>query len=125
MTQVEAGACGKPVIGIKAMAMLDTLVHGETALLAGVAQEIRISETIAGKEAGFEAGHRVRFAVPRVVGYRASVRDIADHLRVLLNDPGLRKRMGEAGRKRAVQKYDSPAVARQLVEILRSKLGIA
>jgi glycosyltransferase involved in cell wall biosynthesis len=124
MTQVEAGACGKPVIGIKAMAMLDTLVHGETALLAGVAQEIRISETIAGKEAGFEAGHRVKFAAPRVVGYRASVRDIADHLRVLLNDPGLRKRMGEAGRKRAVQNYDSLAVARQLVEILRSKLGI-
>jgi hypothetical protein len=32
--------------------------------------------------------------------------------------------MGEAGRKRAVQNYDSLAVARQLVEILRSKLGI-
>jgi starch synthase len=124
MTQVEAGACGKPVIGIKAMAMLDTLVDGETALLAGVAQEIRISETIAGEEAGFEPGHRVKFAAPRVVDYRASVKDIADHLRVLLNDPGLRQRMGEAGRKRAVQKYDSLAVARQLVEILRSKLGI-
>ena len=40
MPQVEAGACGKPVIGIAAMAMLDTLVHGETAFLAGVAQEI-------------------------------------------------------------------------------------
>ncbi|MBZ5638826.1 MAG: glycosyltransferase family 4 protein [Acidobacteriia bacterium] len=125
MTQVEAGACGKPVIGLNAMAMRDTLVHGETALLAGVAQEIRISETIAGEEAGFEPGHRVKFAAPRVVDYRASVRDIADHLRVLLNDPGLRKRMGEAGRKRAVQKYDSLVVAQQLVEILRSKLGIS
>jgi starch synthase len=125
MTQVEAGACGKPVIGIRAMAMLDTLVHGETALLAGVAQEIRISETTAGEEAGFESGHRVKFAALRVVDYRASVKDIADHLRTLLNDPGLRKRMGEAGRKRAVQKYDNLAVARQLVEILRSKLGIS
>jgi glycosyltransferase involved in cell wall biosynthesis len=125
MTQVEAGACGKPVIGIKAMAMLDTLVHGETALLAGVAQEIRISEAIAGEEAGFEHGHRVKFAAPRVVDYRASVKDIADHLRVLLNDPALRQRMGEAGRKRAVEKYDSLVVARQLVGILRSKLGIA
>jgi glycosyltransferase involved in cell wall biosynthesis len=37
MPQVEAGACGKPVIGINAMAMLDTLVHGRTAFLAGVA----------------------------------------------------------------------------------------
>ena len=125
MTQVEAGACGKPVIGIRAMAMLDTLVHGETALLAGVAQEIRITETIAGEEAGFEPGHRVKFAAPRVVDYRASVKDIADHLRALLNDPGLRKRMGEAGRNRAVRQYDSLVVARQFVGILRSKLGMS
>ncbi len=33
MPQVEAGACGKPVISIKAMGMLDTLVHEETAFL--------------------------------------------------------------------------------------------
>ena len=48
MPQIEAGACGKPVIGIKAMAMLDTLVHGETALLANIAQEVRIAETTVG-----------------------------------------------------------------------------
>jgi len=124
MPQVEAGACGKPVIGISAMAMLDTLVHGETALLAGVAQEISVSETIVGQEAGFEPGHRVKFAAPRIVDYRASVKDIADHLRRLLNDPELRKTMGEAGRRRAIQKYDYLAVARQFVEILRTKLGI-
>jgi glycosyltransferase involved in cell wall biosynthesis len=124
MPQVEAGACGKPVIGIKAMAMLDTLVHGETALLAGVAQEISVSETIVGREAGFESGHRVKFATPRTVDYRASVKDIADYLRRLLNDPELRKTMGAAGRKRAVEKYDYLAVARQFVEIVRSKLGI-
>ena len=124
MPQVEAGACGKPVIGIKAMAMLDTLVHGETAFLAGVAQEISVSETIVGHEAGFESGHRVQFATPRTVDYRASVKDIADYLRKLLNDPELRKTMGAAGRKRAVEKYDYLAVARQFVEILRTKLGI-
>ena len=124
MPQVEAGSCGKPVIGIKAMAMLDTLVHGETAFLAGVAQEISVSETIVGHEAGFESGHRVKFATPRTVDYRASVKDIADYLRRLLNDPELRKTMGAAGRKRAVEKYDYLAVARQFVEIVRSKLGI-
>ena len=124
MPQVEAGACGKPVIGIKAMAMLDTLVHGETALLAGVAQEISVSEATVGQEAGFEAGHRVKFATPRTVDYRASVKDIADHLRLLLNDPALRRTMGAAGRKRAVEKYDYLAVAKQFVGILQSKLGI-
>jgi alpha-maltose-1-phosphate synthase len=124
MPQVESGACGKPVIGIKAMAMLDTLVHGETALLAGVAQEISVSETIVGPEAGFESGHRVKFATPRTVDYRASVKDIASHLKLLLNDPELRKTMGAAGRKRAIEKYDYLVVARQFVELLRSKLGI-
>lgn len=124
MPQVEAGACGKPVIGIKAMAMLDTLVHGETAFLAGVAQEISVTETIVGHEAGFESGHRVKFASPRTVDYRASVKDIADYLRRLLNDPELRQTMGAAGRKRAVERYDYLAVARQFVEIVRSKLGI-
>jgi len=124
MPQIEAGACGKPVISIKAMAMLDTLVHGETALLAGVAQEISVSEAIVGSESGFESGHRVRFASPRVVDYRASVKDIADHLRTLLNDPALRERMGAAGRKRAVLKYDSKVVARQFVEIVNARLGI-
>ncbi|MFO7719891.1 MAG: glycosyltransferase family 4 protein, partial [Gillisia sp.] len=42
MPQVEAGACGKPVIGINAMGMLDTLIHEKTALLAGIAKKIDV-----------------------------------------------------------------------------------
>lgn len=124
MAQVEAGACGKPVIGIKAMAMLDTLVDGETALLAGVAEEIRVSEVTLGQESGFEPGHKVAFDPPRVVDYRASVPDIARHLKTLMNDAGLRKRMGEAGRRRVAERYDYRIVAKRLVEILQTKLGI-
>ncbi len=118
MPQVEAGACGKPVIGIRAMAMLDTLVHGETAFLARVAQEIRITEAVLGPEAGFEPGHRVVFEKPRVSDYRASVPDIAGYLKLLLNDADLCRRMGEAGRRRAMERYDYRLVARRLVEIL-------
>lgn len=54
MPQVEAGACGKPVIGINAMGMLDTLIHDRTALLAGIAQKIDVSQVILGKESGYE-----------------------------------------------------------------------
>ena len=35
MAQIEAGACAKPVVSIRAMGMLDTLIHGETAFLSG------------------------------------------------------------------------------------------
>lgn len=118
MPQVEAGACGKPVIGIRAMAMLDTLVHGETALLASVAEEIWITGSVLGPGSGFEPNHRVVFANPRVADYRASVPDIAEFLKRLLCDAGLRQRMGEAGRKRALECYDYRLVARRLMEIL-------
>ena len=124
MGQVEAGACGKPVVGIHAMAMLETLVHGQTALLAGVAEENRATEAVVGPEAGFPPGHRVQFANPRVVDYRASVPDLAAHLRALLNDPELRRRMGEAGRRRVTEKYDYRIVARQFVEIVRRRLDL-
>ena len=118
MPQVEAGACGKPVIGIRAMAMLDTLVHEETAFLAGVAQEICIKETILGPDAGFEPNHRVVFDKPRTADYRACTKDIATYLKLLMNDPSLRLRMGAAGRRRAVEHYDYRLVARRLVEII-------
>jgi glycosyltransferase involved in cell wall biosynthesis len=119
MPQVEAGACGKPVIGIRAMAMLDTLVHGETAFLARVAEEIHINEVTLGPESGFEPGHRIVFNQPRLADYRASVPDIAEYLKLLLNDAPLRQRMGAAGRQRAVEHYNYRLVARRLVEILQ------
>jgi glycosyltransferase involved in cell wall biosynthesis len=125
MPQVEAGACGKPVLGIRAMGMLDTLVHGETGFLAGVAQEVRIGEAILGKEAGYEDDHRVVFEPPRTVDYRASVHDIAHYMLELMRDTELRRKMGEAGRRRAVELFDYRVVARRLVEMLSDRLDIS
>jgi len=123
MPQVEAGACGKPVIGIKAMAMLDTLVHGETALLASIAQEVRIAETTVGEESGFEAGHRVVFDNFRTADYRASVHDLANYLMDLLENPELRRKMGEAGRQRVVEQFDYRVVAKRFLELVSARLG--
>ncbi len=125
MIQVEANACEKPVIGIKAMGMLDTLVHGKTAFLAGVAQEIRMKETTLGRESGYEEGHRIVFRTPRTVDYRASIHDIADHLLELMTNAKLRKKMGEAGRKRVVENYDYRVVAKRFVQMVSEKLGIS
>jgi starch synthase len=125
MPQVEAGACGKPVIGIKAMAMLDTLVHGETALLADVAQEVRIWEATLGEESGYPNGHRVIFKTPRPADYRASVHDIANYLMDLMTDTALRKRLGDAARKRVVEFYDYRVVAKRFLEIISTKLGVS
>jgi starch synthase len=124
MPQVEAGACGKPVVSIKAMAMLDTLVHGETAFLANVATEIVMKETTVGEESGWEPGHRIVFQNPSTVDYRASVHDLADHLLALMQDEKLRRRMGEAGRKRVVESYDYRIVAKKFIQLISERLGV-
>ena len=125
MIQVEAAACCKPVIGIKAMGMLDTMVHGENAFLASVAQEVRMREATLGDESGYEASHRVVFKRPRVVDYRASVHDIANYLMDLMQSSELRKKMGQAGRKRVLENFDYRIIAKRFVELISKKLGIS
>jgi len=125
MPQVEAGACEKPVIGIKAMGMLDTLVHGKTALLASIARKIVINEVILGEESGFEDQHKVVFKLPRAVDYRASVQDISDHLLTLMTDAPLRNQLGKAGRLRVVKHFDYRVVAKRFVDMMHNKLGIS
>jgi glycosyltransferase involved in cell wall biosynthesis len=125
MIQIEANACEKPVIGIKAMGMLDTLVHGKTAFLADVAQEIRLKETILGDESGYEAGHKFVFKRPRVVDYRASVHDLANYIMDLMKNPQLREQMGKEGRKRVVEQFDYRVIAKKFVDIVSKRLGIS
>ena len=125
MIQIEANACEKPIIGIKAMGMLDTLVHGKTAYLADVAQEIRLKETILGDESGYEAGHKFVFKRPRIVDYRASVHDIANYLMDLMKNPQLREQMGKEGRKRVVEQFDYRVIAKKFVDIVSKRLGIS
>jgi len=106
------------------MGMLDTLVHGETAFLANVAQKIVANEVVLGDESGFEEKHRVVFKEPRVVDYRASVHDIANYLMDLMKDKALREKMGKAARKRVVKYFDYRVVAKRFVQIINEKLGI-
>jgi alpha-maltose-1-phosphate synthase len=124
MPQVEAGACGKPVVSLKAMGMLDTLIHGETAFLAKIARKIAVSEVLIGEESGFENQHKVIFNVPRTVDYRANVQDIARYLLKLMKDNALRDKMGKAGRERVVENFDYRVVAKRFVQIMNEKLGI-
>jgi starch synthase len=124
MIQVEANACGKPVIAIDAMAFRDTMVHGETALLASVAVENKIASATLGTAEGFEEGHQVMFPYMRTADYRASVQDLADHLLTLMTQPKERARLGSNGRRRVVELFDYRVVARRFVEILQQRLHI-
>jgi len=124
MPQIEAGACGRPVVGIQAMAMLDTLVHGETALLARVATEVWVNEAIVGEDQGYDSVRRIVFDRPRAADYRASVYDLSEHLLALMEGPNLRRTLGKAGRQRVASKYDYRVVARRFTELVSQKLGV-
>jgi starch synthase len=124
MIQVEASACAKPVIAINAMAFLDTMVHGETAFLAQVAEERKVREAVFGEGHGIDDSHRIVFPAPRTAEYRASVPDLAKYLLKLMQDSGLRRRMGEAGRKRVTDLFDYRHVARQFVKTVSERLEI-
>ena len=121
MVQVEAGACGKPVLGINAMGLKDTHIHEKTALLAEVGEEIIVEKLQVGEEHGFPPGTIVNFDPPKVIDYRADVKDLAKHLDRLMRDEDLRKRLGEKGRKRAVDVFDHWVVAKQFVEIVKRR----
>ncbi len=125
MPQVESGACGKPVIGINAMAIQETLVHGKTAFLAAVAMEVVMRETTVSGTADNEPPHRVVFQKPRTVDFRASVHDIANYLMDLMESGDLRRKMGEAGRKRVSQNYDYRVVAKRFLQLVSDRLGIS
>jgi glycosyltransferase involved in cell wall biosynthesis len=124
MIQVEANACEKPVLAIDAMAFRDTMTHGETAFLAKVAEERKITEALYGEGHKYEKSQRIVFPNPRTVEYRANVSEIAKYLLLLMQDGALRQRMGEAGRKRVVELFDYRRVAKQFVEIVSDRLGI-
>lgn len=124
MPQVEAGACGKPVIGIRAMGMLDTLLHEKTAFLAEVAQKIVVKEVLLGKESGYENKHKIVFDIPRTVDYRANVQEIAKYMLLLMGNEQLRIAMGRAAREHVVEHFDYRVVAKKFIQIIQDKLGI-
>lgn len=124
MAQVEAGACGKPVIGIQAMGMLDTLVHGKTAFMASVGQRIEVKEVTVGDESGFKDQQKISFNKPRTVDYRANVQDVAKYLMALMEDAELRKKMGRAAREHVVEHFDYRVVAKRFVQIIDERLNI-
>lgn len=105
--------------------MLDTMVDGETALLAGVAQKIVVDHVILGEESGYEKNHEIIFENPRTVDYRANVDDIARNLLMLMSRPSLRVRMGKAGRERVVKNFNYQVVAKQFVQIINRRMGIS
>jgi len=90
---LEAMACETPVVASAVGGIKEVVVEGETGFLVPLKQY---------SESPFEAREPEKFA-----------RDLAEKVNRLVGDEGLRKRMGQAGRRRAVEKFSWAAIAQE------------
>ncbi|MCW2528825.1 MAG: Starch synthase, partial [Pseudonocardiales bacterium] len=92
IVNLEAMACGTPVVASAVGGIPEVVVDGETGIL-----------------------------VPYSVDSGAELeRGLADGINALCSDPSRARAMGEAGRRRAVEKFGWDAIARQTVELYQS-----
>ena len=115
MIQMEAEACGIPVISINVGGPVDTIVHGETGFLAEVGETVELKEEWAYEGMGFDADHKVVFDKPKVFAYRASIPDLAKYTLQLLTDDKLREEMGKKAHEHAMANFQYRDVAKKSV----------
>jgi len=122
MIQLEAEACGKPVISINVGGPVDTIVHGETGYLAKVSQTIELYEEWAYEGMGFEADHKRKFDEPKVFAYRADIKDLAKYTKELLTNDKLREEMGRKAYEHAMKNFQYQDVAKKALKEIQEKL---
>lgn len=124
MIQMEAEACGKPVISINIGGPVDTIIHGRTGFLAGVGETIELKEEWAYEGMGFDADHKVIFEKPKVFAYRASIPDLAKYTKRLLLDDELRLKMGKDAHEHAMDNFQYKNVAKKALKMIEENIEL-
>jgi len=124
LIQVEAMACGRPVISINAGGPVDTIIHGQTGLLAEVAETIKLTEEWAYEDMGFDATHKIKFDQPKIFAYRASIADLVKYTKQLLTDDKLREKMGKNAYEHALANFQYLDIAKKALKTIQDKFNL-
>jgi starch synthase len=103
LVNVEAMACGAPVVASSVGGIPEIVVHGVTGSLV----EFEVSDDPYGTPAEPEA-----YALA-----------LAAAINALVDDPATARAMGAAGRERVVTEFSWPAIAARTVEVYRAAIG--
>ena len=109
----EAGAAGLPVIASDFDGYRDIVAHGETGLLAPTLGFADTTETETQALFWFDNQYHLKLSQSCAVHVPA----LAEALARLGTDRSLRERMGEAGRKRALEQFSWQAVIKRYVAL--------
>ncbi len=124
MIQMEAEACGRPVVSINVGGPVDTIVHGKTGFLAEVGETVELKEEWAYEHMGFDADHKIVFDKPKIFAYRASVPDLAKYSLQLLTDDKLREEMGKNAYEHAMANFQYKDVAKKAMKHIGERLNL-
>ena len=124
LIQLEAQACGIPVVSINEMGPREVVVHGQTGLLARVAETVDLESEWVYPDMGFDEEKVIEFDQPKTFAYRADVDDLAQYLLKLLSDDKLRATMGRAAVEHCLKNFHYRDRARYITNLVKDKLNL-
>jgi len=122
MVQLEAQACGKPVISINVGGPRDIIKHNETGFLADVEYEVKLDKEWVYPHMGFNKKMQIEFPIPKTFAYRANIDQLAESTLKLMKNPELREKMGKAAAEHALKNFHYKIIAQKMIDLIQKNV---